>query len=206
MTRRTMTMLATGAVLATAGVAVAEVTSWTSFFSEEGQNWRQCDVNSGVQAMQASGNFSDNLALGCTPWTFGDLQSDPDSSGSYWSPAFSEEGNSGVDLTKCEPFLDGRDQCDTLPTGSNFHACFGGFGAANKGVVTGMACYGSHCDKLSIHCQKPVAGRLGNCFWSDPFSDEQQLVDFGPDRYITGVQCAGRYCDRMSFYVCTAQP
>ena len=205
MTRRMMTVLATGAVLATTGVAGA-VSSWTSFFSEEGQNWRVCPLNEGVQAMQASGNFSDNLALGCTPWPFGDLQNDPDSGGSYWSNPFSEEGASGVEQTQCALFADGHEECDSFPTGSNFHACFGGFGSQNKGVVTGMECSGSHCDKLRLQCQRPVSGRLGNCFWSDEFSDEQHLVDFGPNEYITAVACAGRFCDRMSFYVCAALP
>lgn len=201
MTKRKIAVLVTGLLLSAASAAMAGVSFWTSWFSEEGTYWRTCGGNYGVQALQASGNFSDNLALGCTPWPLGSLSND----GSYWSNWFSEEGNSGIDKIQCAHFPDGHQECDTIPTGSNLHACFGGFGSANKGVVAGVACSGSNCDSLSLLCKKPASGRLGSCSWSGWFSDEQRLVDFGPGRFVTGVECSSRFCDNMRYYVCSAQ-
>jgi hypothetical protein len=205
MKKRTMAILATGVLMSLGGVAMAGVSFWTSWFSEEGSNWRACGGNYGVQAVQASGNYSDNLALGCNPWPLGNLASDADSVRTYWSRPFSEEGETGIEKTQCALFADGHEECDTIPTGTNLHVCFGGFGSANKGVVTGMACSGSNCDNLQLLCKKPTSGRLGNCSWSGWFSDEQHVVDFGPGRFITGVLCNSHLCDNMKYYVCSAQ-
>ncbi len=204
MTRRTIAMLAGGLVLSAAGAALAAPSFWTAWFSEEGQNWQSCGTY-GVTALQFSGRYSDNIALGCSPWIFGSLTSDVDTGGSYWSDAFSEEGDSGIEKTQCALFPDGHQECDTIPTGSNLHVCFGGFGPNNKGVVTGMACYGRYCDNLRLQCTKPTSGHLGSCAWSGWFSEEQHQVDFGPGFYVTGVECSGSYCDNMRFYVCSAQ-
>ncbi len=202
MKKRTTFVLAGGAGLLATGAALAGVTFWTPWFSEEGQNWQACGSDYAVDGMRADGEFADNLSLGCSPWIFGSLPGDGDSANSYWSDWFSEEGDSGVDETRCAIYPDGRRECDTIPTGSNLHVCFGGFGPKEKGVITGMACDGAFCDNLSVQCKRPTSGVLGDCFWTGWFSEEQRQLDLLPGEYITGVECNHDYCDNMRFYVC----
>lgn len=185
---------------ASGGEKAVDQNGWTPFFSEEGQYYQTCPADCGVNAVRATGDYADNLSLHCTPWAHGSLRED----GSYWSEPFSEEGDTDVEQTQCILWEDGSRTCDTQPLGDNFHLCFGGLGPDNKGIVTGIACYGRYCDAQRIQCKKPATGRLGNCWWSGWFSEEQGIVDFGPNQYVTGYECSGRYCDNKSFYVCAA--
>jgi hypothetical protein len=62
--------------------------SWTSWFSEEGRNWRICPGRRYMTGVACRGRFCDNLSLQCT--VIGNKRK----TNCYWTPNFSEE--SGV--------------------------------------------------------------------------------------------------------------
>ena len=43
--------------------------TWTSYFSEEGTNWRFCSANQWVTGLACRGNYCDDISLQCTTMT-----------------------------------------------------------------------------------------------------------------------------------------
>lgn len=185
------------------GVMVAPARAdWTGWISEEKpNNTALCPWDEGTTGAACSGRYCDNVALYCArlpTWSSLDYGT------TYWSPFFSEEGKSDLEQRKCILYANGNELCETFLYGRNFHYCFGGLGA-QKGIVTGMSCSGRYCDNISLECTKPTAGRLGNCEWSRPLSEEQYYDFFGENRLVTAVECTGSYCDNKRFYVCSLE-
>jgi hypothetical protein len=69
-------------------------------------------------------------------------------------------------------------------------------------LVTGMLCYGAHCDNKSLECTVITPGVTQNCQWSPWFSEEQGTVPRPEGAYIHAVQCLGAYCDQISLEYC----
>ena len=62
-------------------------------------------------------------------------------------------------------------------------------------VMTGVACTGDHCDKLSLHCTQ--VGDTKGVKWSDWFSEEHD-GERNDDYHVIAIRCKGRYCDKKS--------
>lgn len=59
--------------------------AWTSYFSEEGTNFRVCSGNAYVTGLSCRGSYCDNISLQCT------TVSGRNRGSCYWTPYFSEE-------------------------------------------------------------------------------------------------------------------
>lgn len=195
------------------GVMVAPASAdWTDWISEEKpNNTALCPWDEGTTGAACFGSYCDWVALRCArlpTWSSLDYGT------TYWSPFFSEEGRSDLEQIRYILFSDGTERREYSSLyGRNVHICFRGVDQGGhavlpdspEGIVTGMACSGRYCDNISLECTKPTVGRLGNCQWSPPLSEEQYLYNFGDNRFVTAVECTGSYCDNKRFYVCSLQ-
>lgn len=150
--------------------------SWIGPVSEEaGMNAATCaQANVGVQQAQCGGGYCDDNYLYCKLLPAGVTTI---GSGFYTQYISEEAGNNTV-------------YCDSNG-GSN-----------PNGVVDGIRATGKYSDNISVHCRE-VNVAPANCQWTAYFSEEQQLLDFGPGRYAVGVRCKGKYCDQVSYRTCS---
>lgn len=81
-----------------------------------------------------------------------------------------------------------------------------GYGACLPGyVVTGLSCYGSHCDNLSLQCTQLIGMTLGQCRYTRWYSEEGPSVDVeDPSWPIVAMWCDGDYCDDFMLMKCEA--
>jgi len=170
---------------------------WTPWVSEEGAGPPSlCDLdNEAAVGFGCSGSYCDNVRQFCETIPFGVTVANY-----AWSPFFSEE-SSGVALSTSEGWY--RHDTD------NSHVCYY---SGRPAVMTGVRCWGSYCDNVSIECanvvkqvgSRTVQALLTSCGWSGWYSEEAgPELDFGPNRYISGVECSGTYCDNKRFHVCS---
>jgi len=68
--------------------------------------------------------------------------------------------------------------------------------------VTGIACYGSNCDNVSLECTYIPNRTVGDCYYSQYISDGTQRFDAPAGAYIRGAACRGSRCDDMKFLYC----
>lgn len=69
--------------------------------------------------------------------------------------------------------------------------------------ITGMDCWGSYCDNITIECTSAPGLDNARCAWSAWYSEENPspfFADVGDA--IQGVWCSGTHCDNKSFLVC----
>jgi hypothetical protein len=179
--------------------STAHALYYTAWVSEEGGGPATfCSAwNEAARGFGCSGSYCDSVRLVCDTLP-NSISEDPSSD--YWSPWFSEEWNG----------LETRYSVGWWPHDQmNYKVCEP---TAAGGVMSGVKCFGSYCDSMSIECDVPhrpngtVVTPTG-CFWSGTFSDENGTIDmqaqYGTaNLFISGVWCSGRYCDNLSYLVC----
>lgn len=71
---------------------------------------------------------------------------------------------------------------------------------ANGWYVSGIACDGYWCDRVSLECTN--IGISHNCYWTGWFGSNDPWFQTNDGDVVAGVQCGGPYCDQMRFYRC----
>jgi hypothetical protein len=90
--------------LCTPTAGVRGTSYWTSYFSEEGTNWRYCNAGSWVTGIACNGDDCDNISLQCS------YMSNISQRNCYWTGWMSEE-NGGYLYFGTNYFINGV-QCD----------------------------------------------------------------------------------------------
>ncbi|MFZ5442286.1 MAG: hypothetical protein ACOZQL_19920 [Myxococcota bacterium] len=138
--------------------------NWTT----DGSPPLECGSGSLTGGFKCRGSYCDDVNLYCRASGFTPVSS-------WWTDAFSEEGNNQrvcenngyVTGIRC-----GGSYCDNVSL---------------------------RCSQLNN------GGRRNNCYWTGLLSDEDGGKFVAPQSmFVAGVRCAGRYCDNLRFYLCQA--